>query len=101
MPRTPIEQHGLYVELAERLTLIESKNRRIIESAENAAKNARLKSEYEKSVAIMQTIKSGLSVYGAAKSAGIKSSLARKNLVTNCESIISEYENANGIVEDI
>lgn len=92
MPRTPVERNPLFVELSERLARIESANNRTIEAAENAAKKARANLRYQQAVAILQTVESGLSVYAAAKSAGMKSSLGRKNLIADCEKTVSEFE---------
>lgn len=92
MPRTPVERNPLFVELSERLARIESANNRTIEAAENAAKKARANLRYQKAVAILQTVESGLSVYAAAKAAGIKSSLGRTNLIADCDLVVMKFE---------
>lgn len=48
MPRPDASTSPLFVEFQDRLANIEAKNRRAIDAAENAAKNARANLEYEK-----------------------------------------------------
>jgi hypothetical protein len=92
MPRKPVADNYLYAELADYVAHVEREGSELIESLKIQIAEREAKMRYQKSKAIMHALKSGLSVYGAAKAAGIKSSAKRLNLISDAESIISECE---------
>lgn len=92
MPRPDASTSPLFVEFQDRLANIEAKNRRAIDAAENAAKNARANLEYEKAVTVIQMSQAGLSVYAMCKALGNRSSLFRQNLLKNAQAIVDGFE---------
>jgi hypothetical protein len=92
MPRKPSTDHYLYGDLEQYIIYLESNASQAIAALKNELAELQAKTEYQKAKAIMQAVKSGLSIYATAKAAGIKSSTKRLNLVENAEKVIAEYE---------
>jgi hypothetical protein len=92
MPRKPITEHYLYSELEQYVSSVEVEGRAFVDDLKMQIVERESKMQYQKSKAIMHAIKSGLSVYGAAKAAGIKSSAKKLNVVADAEKVIAEYE---------
>lgn len=95
MPRKPIEQDPRYVELRTYVEQVESSTLPKIADLKIQLRDAERKMRWQKSEAIMHAVKSGLSVYGAAKAAGIKSSAKRATLIADAQKAISEYYGGN------
>jgi len=99
MPRRPIEQHPLYIDLEQYVREREHALAKTIERSERYVEDKIRQTEYEKARAILNAVKSGLSVYGAAKSAGIKSSLAKSTLIAHCEKVVYEFEKREEVLD--
>jgi hypothetical protein len=95
MPRKPIQLDERYVELALYVVSVERDAADKIASLKNEIAQIERKMLWHKSEAIMHALKSGLSVYGVAKAAGIKSSTKRKNLIEYCQENIANYYGGN------
>ena len=92
MPRKPITDHYLYGELSDYVSRVESEGRAFVDDLKIQIAEREAKMQYQKAKAIMHAVKSGLSVYGAAKAAGIKSSAKKLTVIADAEKVISEYE---------
>ena len=97
MPRKPIEEDARFQELRTYVMQVEELGEKSIASFENEIAEKRLKMQYQKSKAIIQAIKSGLSIYAAAKAANVRSSLGRKTLVEDAHNFVNEYESRGSI----
>jgi hypothetical protein len=95
MPRKPITEHPKYDELATYVGQVESAAAESIAELKKQIAQIERKTRWQKSEAILHAVKSGLSLYGAAKAAGIKSSTKRASMISDCHKYIAEYYGGN------
>jgi hypothetical protein len=91
MPRSPIEDDPRYIDLHRHVHDVEQTTAKEIDDLKNRLKMLEGKMSFEKSLAIIQAAKSGLSIYAIAKAVGIKSSTKKATLISDCQNVISEY----------